>query len=98
MFGIAMQLLTAIALAVAILLNSTGSRDATNYALFLAAMFLVVSVAASLKGGEDSPDNQPPAQVAPPPAPTNTRRGFVPATPPESSPAQNTGEIRGFTF
>lgn len=98
MFGIAMQLLTAITLAVAILLNSTGSRDATNYALFLAAMFLVVSVAASLKGGEDSPHNQPPESVAPPPSPTNTRRGFVPATPPEAQPAQNTGEIRGFTF
>lgn len=99
MFGIAMQLLTAVTLAVAILLNSTGNHSLENYVLFLSALFLLASVAASLIPGELSPNSKaPPAEVAPPPPP-NRRKGFVPANEPSAQqPAQNAGEIRGFTF
>jgi hypothetical protein len=98
MFGLAMQLLAAVTLAIAILLNSTGNHNAENYVLFLSALFLLVSVAASLIPGESSPNSKaPPAEVAPPPPP-NRRKGFVPANEPSAQPAQNTGEIRGFTF
>jgi hypothetical protein len=100
MFGIAMQLLTAVTLAVAILLNSTGNHSLENYVLFLSALFLLASVAASLIPGESSPNSKaPPAEVATPPPPPNRRKGFVPANEPSAQqPAQNAGEIRGFTF
>ena len=99
MFGIAMQLLTAVTLAVAILLNSTGNHSLENYVLFLSALFLLASVATALIPGEGSPNHkQPPAEAAPPPPPTNRRKGFVPAQEPDAQPTQNASEIRGFTF